>query len=83
VTGRVRDPDHQSLDTDIQQIASSAQTDDEALRAWQRGDTAGLGCGNGPSRGARRLRWGRSWHFDSSPSRTGPPPCQLSGPVSV
>ena len=29
-------PDHKSLDTDIQQIASSAQTDDEALRAWQR-----------------------------------------------
>ena len=30
------DPDHKSLDNDIQEIPSSAQTDDEALRAWQR-----------------------------------------------
>ena len=29
-------PDHESLDNDIQRIASNAQTDDEALRAWQR-----------------------------------------------
>jgi hypothetical protein len=32
----MRHPDHKSLDKDIQQIASSAQTDDEALGAWQR-----------------------------------------------
>jgi hypothetical protein len=36
VTGRMPHPEHQSLDKDILQIASSAQTDDEALRAWQR-----------------------------------------------
>jgi hypothetical protein len=30
------DPDHKSLDKDIQQVAGSAQTDDEAFRAWQR-----------------------------------------------
>jgi len=36
VTRRIPDPDHQSLDKDIQQVASSTQTDDEAFRAWQR-----------------------------------------------
>ena len=36
MTGRMPHPDHKSLDRDIQQIAGSAQTDDEALRAWQR-----------------------------------------------
>jgi len=36
VTGRLPDPDHESLDKAIQQIAGSAQPDDEALRAWQR-----------------------------------------------
>ena len=36
MTGRMADPHPNSLDKDIQQIASSAQTDDEVLRAWQR-----------------------------------------------
>jgi len=36
VTRRMRDPDDKSFDEELQQIASSAQTDDEAFRAWQR-----------------------------------------------
>jgi hypothetical protein len=36
VTRRRPDPDHKSLDRDIQRIAGSAQTDDQAFRAWQR-----------------------------------------------
>lgn len=36
MTGRMHHSDHKSLDKDIQHIASRAQTDDEALGAWQR-----------------------------------------------
>jgi hypothetical protein len=36
VTRGMRDPDDKSLDEDLQQIASSAQTDDEAFSAWLR-----------------------------------------------
>ncbi len=36
MTRRVANSDHKSLDDDIHQVASTAQTDDDAFRAWRR-----------------------------------------------
>jgi hypothetical protein len=36
LTRRVANPDHKSLDNDIHQVASTAQTDDDGFRAWRR-----------------------------------------------
>ncbi len=38
MTRRMGDPDDESLDEDTQRIESSAQTDDEAFRAWLPGE---------------------------------------------